>query len=116
MKFAMLRFSLEKRDRNSLKISDYKEIELSVLKAHRAGYTVRFTKAWDIAAVSVVEGDKTILVCTGRLAKEIIELTEEELDDDEINSPEYEKEKKLISAMAEEGILYLLVGPVTISF
>jgi hypothetical protein len=63
-----------------------------------------------------VEGDQTVLFCTSRLAKEIIELIEEELDDDEIADPRYNLEKQLLLRMANAGGLMLLVGPVTISF
>lgn len=96
------------------------ELDLKVFKAHKAGYTLRFTKAWDVAGVLFTEGDQTVLVCNGSLVKQIFELIEEELDDYEdmsaIERVYFKKEKELLSEMAKDGILYLIVGPVTISF
>jgi hypothetical protein len=116
MKFMIPTVKLTDENKLSLKMSDFKDMELKVFKAHRAGYTLRFTKAWDLAIVFATEEENALLFCTWKLADQIIELIEEELDDDEINSPEYEKEKKLLLAMAQAGGLFLLVGPVTISF
>lgn len=103
-------------NKDSLKVSDFNELDLKIFQAHRAGYTVRFSKAWDLAVVFLVEGDETVLFCTSRLAKEIIQLIEEELDDDEVANPAYNLEKQLLLGMANAGGLLLLVGPVTISF
>jgi len=116
MKFLMPNKPITSENKDSLKISDFNELDLSIFKAHRAGYTIRFTKAWDLAVVFLVEGDKTVLFCTSKLAKEIIELIEEELDDDEIADSKYNLEKQLLLGMANAPCLLLLVGPVTISF
>lgn len=116
MKFLIPTVVVTAENKDSLKLSDFKELEMTIFKAHRAGYTLRFTKAWDVAGVFATEGDQTILFCLNKLAKQIIELIEEELDDDEINSPTYHIEKATLLGMANAGGLLLLVGPVTISF
>ncbi len=121
MKFLITDVGITDENRDSLKLSDLKEIgfELKFFCPSKAGYILRFTKAWDMAPVAFCEDERTVLFVTMKLAREIIDLIEEELDYDEMTTEELllcEKEKELLMIAAKAAGLLLLVGKVWLSF
>ena len=121
MKFLITDVGITDENRDSLKISDLKEIEfeLKFFCPSKAGYTLRFTKAWDVANVAGRKDDLDVLYVTTRLAQQIIDLIVEELDYDDMTTEElhlYEKEKELLMIAAKAARLFLLISEATISF
>jgi hypothetical protein len=119
MKFLRTDVGITDENRDSLRISDLKEIELKFFCPSKAGYTLRFTRAWDLANVAGRKDDLDVLYVTTRLAQQIIDLIVEELDYDDMTTEElhlYEKEKELLMIAAKAARLFLLVSEATIYF
>jgi hypothetical protein len=121
MKFLRTDVLITDENRDSLKISDLKEIgfELKFFCPSKAGYTLRFTKAWDMAPVAVWEDECRVLFVTIKLAQQIIDLIEEELCYDDMTTEEVhlcEKEKELLMIAAKAAKLLLFFADVCISF